>query len=386
MYDELPIYLDYMATTPLDARVLDEMVGSCWSGIASLGVGNANSRHLYGERSRDLVRLAGKRLAQLINGDPSGIIWTSGATESNNLAIRGIAQFYQRSGRHLVTSLIEHASVLKVFQYLERCGFIVDYLKPNSEGLITTEQLQQVLRRDTILVSIAGASGEFGTVQPITELVDIAHQVGAIFHSDLAQVLGKIPMDISQLGVDLATFSAHKIYGPPGIGALYVRDIAHLHLMPLFYGGAQERGVRPGSLAVALIVGMGKACDILLNEGSSEQAKLSVLGKQFRQELGYDPRIVINGGGVKLPNLLNITIAGLDSKRGLLDMLPRLAIAYSSACHWDCKSDKPPVSDTLLYLGVPESLLQHSARISWGRYTTAEELSEAAACIRQLLV
>ncbi len=412
------IYLDYMATCPLDDRVREAMLalgvqvgaksGSGRAATARL-IGNANAMHQFGNASRQAIEQARAQVAQLIHCTPQAITWTSGATEANNLAIYGIARFYQRNGRHLITSWLEHPSVLECFKQLATQGFRVDYLEPNAQGVVSVEQLKQLLDSETILVSVAAASSEWGSLQPVAQLAAEAHRVGALFHSDMAQLPGRVLpefYDMQQLNLDAATFSAHKLYGPIGVGALYLRQQPKLHLAPLFYGGSQEDGIRPGSLPAPLIVGMGKACELLQQEDRSQLAYLQQLTEAFMRTLSQltavvpldqqvypldvtkqqlQSRVIINGGAPKLPNLINLTVLGLEPARGLLELLPKIAASYSSACHWDCRSQQPPVSQALLHLGVPETLLRHTIRLSWGRYTTVEEVEQTAQLISRLV-
>lgn len=375
------IYLDYAATTPLDPLVKERIVA-----LPQL-LGNANSIHAFSDTSRKLVANAAQELASLINVPSKSIIWTSGATEANNLAILGAARFYQHSGRHVICASIEHDSVLEPFKQLAREGFEVTYLKPDKEGLITVSCLKAALRRDTLLVSVAGVNGELGTIQPLQELTQAAHEVGALVHSDLTMALGKMPLDLTASGVDLATFSAHKIYGPQGVGALYRRMQPHkIHLAKIMFGGLQQDNMRPGSLPVPLIVGMGAACARLL-ENRDELAHLKRLDKVLTERLAAIPGLIFNGPKSldrRVPGLINFTITGGDMNTGLLKLVPSLAMAYSAACHWDCRSSEPPVSKVLSEIGVPERLLKRSVRLSIGRFTTPQELDIAVTQLADL--
>ncbi len=365
---KLPIYLDYAATTPVDPRVAVKM----WQFLGPEGhFGNPSSSHAFGREAATAVEQARQQVANLINADASEIIWTSGATEANNLAIKGIAQFYRNKGNHLVTCSTEHEAVLESFRQLEREGFKVTYLQPENNGLIDLTNLLAALRVDTILVSIMHVNNEIGVIQDLAAIGKLLQTRGIFFHVDAAQSVGKTPVDLAHLPVDLMSFSAHKIYGPKGIGALYIRQKSHLQLIAQSHGGGQERGLRSGTLATHQIVGMGEAFQLAQQEMSHESERLL----QLREKLwdGIESlRDVYRNGDTKacVPGILNIAFAGIDSVT-LLPALKDLAVSVGSACH--ATSREP--SRVLRALGVRDDLAHGSIRFSLGRFTTEEEIT-----------
>lgn len=327
-----PIYLDYMATTPVDALVCDKM-------IACLGVsgnfGNpASTTHIYGWEANELVQAARTQVAELINADEREIIFTSGATESNNLALKGAAAFYQRKGRHIITSAIEHKSVLDSCQYLSAMGYEVSYLQPNKKGIIAPEAVSAAIRPDTILVSILHANNEIGTVQNIAQIGEIVSERGSLFHVDAAQSLGKIPLDVKNLKVDLMSFSAHKLYGPKGIGALYYRRKPRIRLEPLIHGGGHEFGMRSGTLATHQIVGMGEACRIAKSVLSEEMTRIRELRQLLWEGISQLEDIYLNGDSHdRLPGNLNISFDYVEGE-SLLLALHKIAVSSGAACEF----------------------------------------------------
>ena len=365
-----PIYLDYMATTPLDPLVKKSMLDALGEVEGGL-FGNANSLHYYGRKAKEVIKNARTKVANLVNCPPQSILWTSGATESNNLAIKGAADFYRRQGNHIITSAIEHSSVLACCKQLETQGFEVSYVQPSSDGLVEPHTLEKEIRRETVLISLMHANNEIGTIQDINKIGKIAKDRGILLHVDAAQTLGKIPIDLAQLSVDLMSFSAHKIYGPKGIGALYIRSNPRLHLTPQMHGGLQESSLRAGTLATHQIVGMGEACYIagqrMQEESRYQQYLLNLL---IEATANWD-NITINGSlKHRLPNNLNLSIGGVDHKL-LVDALEDIAISSIAACH-----DTQP-SHVLKAIGVEGRLIDNSLRISIGRFTTEEEIRYA---------
>ena len=285
-----PIYLDYMATTPIDPRVAQKMLP-----YLNEFFGNPASKHYYGYQAQAAVEEARSQVAALINCDSKSIIWTSGATEANNLALKGAAYFYERQGKHIVTCKTEHKSVLDPCKYLESQGFEVTYLTPKPDGLINLEDLEKTLRQDTILVSIQHVNSEIGVIQDIENIGKLTRSRGILFHVDTAQSAGKIPLDLQKLKIDLMSFSAHKIYGPKGIGALYIRSQPKLHLTPQIHGGDQENNLRAGTLATHQIVGMGEAFNIAASEMQPEGKRLLQLREKLWQGIKPLGNIYING-------------------------------------------------------------------------------------------
>jgi cysteine desulfurase len=363
----LPVYLDHHATTPLDPRVLESMLL-----YFTEGFGNPHSaQHAYGWAAEAAIEQARVQVAALIGALPEEIVFTSGATEANNLAIRGVAA---RAGqrRHVVTCATEHPSVLETCRALRRDGLEVMELPVRSDGLIDLDQLRDALRADTALVSIMTANHEIGVLQPIGEIAAICQERGILLHTDAAQAAGGIALDVAALGVDLASISAHKLYGPKGIGALYVRR--GVRLAPLFAGGAQERGLRPGTLPTPLCVGFGAACALVQQELADEAARLRELRERLYQGLCVAMKdIRLNGAPeARLPGNLNVCLPGVDAE-DLLAELPELALSTGAAC---ASASQEP-SPVLRALGLPDEDIQGSIRIGLGRTTTACEIGFA---------
>jgi cysteine desulfurase len=373
----LPIYLDYMATTPVDPRVISLM--QAYLGFDG-DFGNPASRtHIYGWRAEEAVERARQEVADLIYADPKEIIWTSGATEANNLAIKGAAYFYQRKGKHIITCKTEHKAVLDVCAYLEKQGFEVTYLNVQENGLIDLNELAEALRPDTLLVSIMLVNNEIGVIQDIAAIGELTRQQGILLHVDAAQAPGKIVIDLRNLPVDLMSFSAHKAYGPKGIGALYVRKQPRVRLEPLLHGGGHELGLRSGTLATHQIVGMGKAFSLVKQEMTADIEKISRLQQQFWHELKKIPEIYLNGDAIaRVPHNLNISFAGVDGEALLLS-LKDLAVSSGSAC----TSATIEPSHVLKALGLSNSLAQSAIRFSLGKFITAEEIRLAAKQVQE---
>lgn len=360
-----PVYLDYMATTPVDPRVAKKMVP-----YLEKSFGNSASKHFYGYQAKEAVEKARNQIASLINCDPKDITWTSGATEANNLALKGAALFYQRQGKHIVTCKTEHKSVLDSCKYLETQGFEITYLTPKSDGLIDLSNLKQALRQDTILVTIMQVNNEIGVIQDIAKISEITRSQGILLHVDGAQSTGKIAIDLQKLKVDLMSFSAHKVYGPKGIGALYVRSNPKLHLVPQIHGGSQENNWRAGTLATHQIVGMGEAFHIAEQEMVTESKRLLALREKLLQGIKNLGGVYTNGTlKNRVSGNLNLSFAKVDGEV-LLAALKDLALSTTSACIKD--SSEP--SYVLKAIGVPDNLIASSFRLSLGRFTTEKEI------------
>lgn len=366
-----PIYLDYAATTPVDLRVIAAMT-QC------LGVdgafGNSASSHFYGQEAAQKVDMARQQVASLINAEPREIVWTSGATESNNLAIQGVANFYQNRGRHIITMKTEHKAVLDVCKFLEKRGFEVSYLAPNRDGLLELEGLKKALRPDTLLVSIMYVNNETGVIQPIEQIAEVVKANGSFLHVDAAQALGKLPINLQKLSVDLMSFSAHKIYGPKGVGALFVRRRPAVRLQALIHGGGHENGLRSGTLATHQLVGMGEACAILKQNMYKEVAYIQRLKDGFWQRVQHLSGVGRNSDMAHTAcHILNVYFPGVDSDL-LMNALPQLAMSAGSAC----TSLVVEPSHVLQAMGVSDALAHSSLRFSFGRYTTQADIDLAS--------
>lgn len=371
-----PIYLDYLSTTPVDPRVAEAMAGC----LTMDGVfGNPASRsHGFGWRAEAVVEEARSEVAELINADPREIVWTSGATESDNLAIKGAAHQLQDRGRHIITSLIEHKAVLDTCAQLEREGFEVTYLRPDLSGLITAEMVSGALRDDTVLVSIMHANNEIGTVNDIAAIGAVCRDAGVLFHVDAAQSAGKIPLDMETTPVDLLSMSAHKLYGPKGIGALYVRRRPLLRIEAQIHGGGHERGMRSGTLPTHQIAGFGAAARIAREEMADEMQRLAGLRQRFWSGICDLPGVSINGDETaRLPGALNVAFAGVEGEALMMSMVD-LAVSSGSAC----TSESIEPSYVLRAIGLSDDLAHSSLRFSFGRFTTDAEVDHAASSVR----
>jgi len=366
-----PIYMDYAATTPMDPRVAEKM-----SQYLTLEgeFGNPASRsHAFGWNAEAAVEAARKHVADLVNADAKEIVWTSGATESDNLAIKGAAHFYQKKGKHIVTSKIEHKAVLDTCRHLEREGFEVTYLEPNSHGLIETDKLEAAIRPDTILVSIMHVNNEIGVIQDIQAIGEITRERGIIFHVDAAQSAGKVPIDLQTLKVDLMSFSGHKIYGPKGMGALFVRRKPRVRLEAQMHGGGHERGMRSGTLATHQIVGMGEAFRIAKEEMRADNERIKSLRDKLYSGLKDIEEVYLNGDLERgVPNILNVSFNFVEGE-SLIMALKDLAVSSGSAC----TSASLEPSYVLRALGRNDELAHSSIRFSIGRFTTEEEIDYA---------
>ena len=371
-----PIYLDYLSTTPVDPRVVAAMT-ACMS---TEGVyGNAASRsHVFGWKAEEAVENARSQVAELINADPREIVWTSGATESDNLAIKGVAHFYHKKGKHIVTSKIEHKAVLDTCRQLEREGYEVTYLDPDEQGLTTPQMVQAALREDTILASVMHANNEIGVVNDIAGIGEICRAAGVLFHVDGAQGVGKIPVDMEQMKVDLLSMSAHKMYGPKGVGALYVRRKPRVRLEAQMHGGGHERGMRSGTLATHQLVGFGEAARIAREEMATESVQLEALRERFWDAISDIPEVYINGDrNQRLPGALNVSFAFVEGE-SLIMSLRDLAISSGSAC----TSASLEPSYVLRAPGLNDEMAHSSLRFSFGRFTTESEVDHAVQCVR----
>lgn len=366
-----PIYLDYMATTPVDPRVVTRML--CYLGPEGDYGNPSSTTHEYGRIAAHAVEHARAQIAETIHASPQDIVFTSGATEANNLGIIGAAHFYQNKGKHLITMSTEHKAVLDSFNRLEKDGFEVTYLKPEPNGLLDLELLAQTLRSDTILVSIMHVNNEIGVIQDIEAIGSLLRHKGIIFHVDAAQSAGKLSINLTQLSVDLMAFSAHKNYGPKGIGALYVRHKPRIRLQPQSFGGGHERGLRSGTLATHQIVGMGEAFALTEHLRLEEQERILSYSKRLWNGINHLPGIQLNGDAHKrIAGNLNISFAGLDGD-SLLLALNELAISTTSAC----SSASLQPSYVLKALGLSDDLAQSTLRLSIGRFTKEEEIEHA---------
>lgn len=370
-----PIYMDYSATTPIDPRVADQMIPYLREQF-----GNPASRsHMYGWAAEKAVEEARANVAALVNADPREIIWTSGATESNNLAIKGAAHFYKTKGKHIITVKTEHKAVLDTVRELEREGFEATYLQPQDNGLITVQQLAEAIRPDTILVSVMLVNNEIGVVQPIDEIGELCRSKGIIFHSDAAQATGKVKIDLEKSKVDLMSFSAHKTYGPKGVGALYVRRKPRVRIEAQMHGGGHERGLRSGTLATHQIVGMGEAFRIAREEMDSELARIRGLRDRLAKGLMEMEEVYVNGDmDHRVPHNLNVSFNYVEGE-SLIMAIKDLAVSSGSAC----TSASLEPSYVLRALGRSDELAHSSIRFTIGRFTTEEEVDFTIALIKE---
>ncbi|MBL8603657.1 MAG: IscS subfamily cysteine desulfurase [Myxococcales bacterium] len=366
-----PIYMDYHATTPVDPRVLETMLP-----YFTENFGNAASRsHRFGWTAEEAVGYAREQIAALLNAEkPEEIVFTSGASESNNLAIKGVAEFYKEKGNHIITTRIEHKAVLDTCKRLEKEGFEVTYLDVGADGIVSVDAVRAAMTEKTILVSVMLANNEVGSIQPIGAIGALCKERGVIFHCDAVQGLGKTEFDVRAMGVDLVSITAHKIYGPKGVGALYVRrSKPRVRLTAQIDGGGHERGMRSGTLNVPGIVGLGKACEILKNEWRGEVARIAAQRDRLRDYLfAHLDELHINGAwgeGKRLPNNLNVSFAYVEGE-GLMMAIKDVAVSSGSAC----TSASLEPSYVLRALGVEEELAHTSIRFGLGRFTTDEEV------------
>lgn len=369
---QTPVYLDYAATTPVDPRVVEAM-SHCLSADGIFG-NPASRSHAFGWQAEQAVEEARGHLAHLIGADPREIVFTSGATESDNLALKGAAHYYRDRGRHIITSSIEHKAVLDSCRHLETEGFEVTYLPPQSTGQVSPTSLAEAIREDTILVSIMHANNETGVLNDLAALGAICREHGAVFHTDAAQTAGKVPIDLRELPVDLMSISGHKMYGPKGIGALFVRRQPRVHLEPQMHGGGHERGMRSGTLPTHQVVGLGEAARIAEETMEAETVRLVAMRDRFWARVQQAGHVHLHGEDApRLPGTLNIGFEGVDGET-LLMALKDIAVSTGSAC----SSAAMEPSHVLRAMGVEDGLAHSSLRITLGRFTTDEEADFAA--------
>jgi cysteine desulfurase len=364
-----PIYLDYAATTPVDPRVAEKM-SRCL--MVQGNFGNPASRsHIYGWRAEEAVENARVQVAEVLHADPREIIWTSGATESDNLAIKGAA--YRAPRRHIITSAVEHKAVLDTCKFLQTEGFEVTYLQPDAHGRIEARMVAEAIREDTLLASIMHVNNELGTINDIAAIGEICREKNVLFHVDAAQSFGKLEINTKIMAIDMVSISAHKLYGPKGMGALYVRRQPPVKLHPLIHGGGHEMGMRSGTLATHQIVGLGEAAALMQAHMHEEQARLSSLRQRMLAHLQQIPDMHINSHpDHNLPSILNVGFADVDGETLLL-ALDDLAVSSGSAC----TSASVEPSFVLQAIGVPDDIAHASIRISFGRFTTADDADHA---------
>lgn len=367
----LPIYLDYSSTTPVDPQVAQKM-SECLTNDGNFG-NPASRSHSFGWQAEESIENARCQIAELIKADSREIVWTSGATESNNLAIKGAAHFYSKKGKHIITSTIEHKAVLDTCRQLEREGYDVTYVKPDSNGLTQPGEIQSAIREDTILVSVMHANNEIGVINNIKEIGEITRSKNIIFHVDGAQTVGKIPVNLQDLKVDLLSISAHKMYGPKGIGALYVRRKPRIRIEAQIHGGGHERGMRSGTLPTHQIVGFGEAASIAQKNMSQENERLQKLRMRLWDGFRNIEEVYLNGHpDFRLPGALNVSFNFVEGE-SLIMALKDLAISSGSAC----TSASLEPSYVLRALGRSDELAHSSLRFSVGRFTTEEDVDFA---------
>ena len=372
---KLPIYLDYSETTPVDPRVAEKMIP--WL-VEKFG-NPASRSHAFGWEAEAAVEEARQEVAMLVGADPKEIVWTSGATESDNLAIKGAAHFYSGKGKHLITVKTEHKAVLDTCRELERQGFEVTYLDVLENGLIDLEMLKAALRPDTILVSVMFVNNEIGVIQPIAEIGELCREKGIIFHVDAAQATGKVAIDLSTLKVDLMSFSAHKTYGPKGIGALYIRRKPRVRLEAQMHGGGHERGFRSGTLATHQIVGMGEAFRLARLEMATENQRIGALRDRLLAGLLDIEQVFVNGDlAQRVAHNLNISFAYVEGE-SMMMAIKDLAVSSGSAC----TSASLEPSYVLRALGRNDELAHSSIRFTLGRFSTEEEIDYAIKLLRE---
>lgn len=364
----MPIYLDYSATTPADPRVAEKM-GQCLTLDGNFG-NPASRSHIFGWKAEEAVETARSQVAALVNADPREIVWTSGATESNNLAIKGVMHFYQSKGKHIITSKIEHKAVLDTCRELERQGYEVTYLDPSKEGLITPQQIAEAIRDTTVLVSIMHVNNEIGVINDIAAIGEVCRDKKVFFHVDAAQSPGKVDIDLEVMKVDLMSFSAHKIYGPKGIGALYVRRKPRIRIEAQMHGGGHERGMRSGTLPTHQIVGMGEAFRIAKEEMKLENARVLKLRNRLLDGFTDMEQVFVNGSlEHRVAGNLNISFNFVEGE-SLMMALKDIAVSSGSAC----TSASLEPSYVLRALGLEDEMAHSSLRFTIGRYTTEEEI------------
>ncbi|MBL4584742.1 MAG: IscS subfamily cysteine desulfurase [Pseudomonadales bacterium] len=374
---QLPIYFDYSATTPVDPRVA-KLMGECLTLDGQFG-NPASRSHRFGWQADQLIESARRHVADLVNCDPREIVWTSGATESDNLAIKGVAHFYKKRGKHIITSKIEHKAVLDSCRQLEAEGYELTYLDPQENGLISPESVAGAIREDTVLVSIMHVNNEVGTINDITAIGEITRAKKILFHVDAAQSAGKVEIDLENMKVDLMSFSAHKIYGPKGVGALFVRRKPRVRIEAQMHGGGHERGMRSGTLATHQIAGMGEAFRIAGEEMQADNAKLASLRDQFWAGIADIEEVYLNGDAdQRVPGNMNVSFNFVEGE-SLMMSLKDLAVSSGSAC----TSASLEPSYVLRALGLNDEMAHSSIRFTMGRFTTEEEIDFAIGQVRE---
>jgi cysteine desulfurase len=374
MFEMKSIYLDYNATTPVDPEVIEAMLPYLYEHF-----GNPSSTHPYGVLAKNAVKNARLQVATMIGCNPSEIIFTSGGTESNNYAIKGVALAYRARGNHIITSAVEHPAVLEVCGWLEQQGFRITVLPVDEYGMVSPADLEKAIGEDTLLVTVMHANNEVGTIQPIAELAHIAHQRGALFHTDAAQSVGKLAVDVKELGVDLLSIAGHKVYAPKGIGALYVRE--GLRLEKLLHGAWHESGRRPGTENVLEIVGLGKACEVAGRDLEKNMELYRSMRDRLHQKLKErltEKMLHLNGHpDARLPNTLSLSFFKIQANQLLEDIAEQVSASAGAACH----ADQVDVSSVLKAMQVPVEWAMGTVRFSTGRSTTAEEVDKAVGVI-----
>lgn len=372
-----PIYMDYQATTPLDPRILEKMLP-----YFTEKFGNPHSRsHSFGWEAEEAVEEARAQVAALIHADPTDIIFTSGATESNNLALKGAFNFYKSEKKHIITVVTEHKCVLDTCKHLEEEGCDVTYLRVQQDGLINLEELSLAIRHDTLMVSIMAVNNEIGVIQPLAEIGKLCRSKGVFFHTDAAQAFGKIALNVDEMNIDLMSISGHKIYGPKGIGALYVRRKPRVRVLALINGGGQERGMRSGTLATPLVVGLGEAARIAKQQMLSDYDKILFLHDKFLEGVMQIEEVYLNGPSSlehRYAGCINISFSCIEGE-SMIGAIKDLAVSSGSAC----TSSSLEPSYVLRGLGVEEEIAHTSIRFGIGRFTTLEEIEHAIKCIKK---
>ncbi len=372
---KLPIYLDYQATTPIDPRVIDVMVD-----VMKNEFGNPHSRsHSYGWKAEELVEIARKQVADLIGANAKEIFFTSGATESNNIAIKGVARFYYPQKNHVITVATEHKCVINSARDLEQEGFTATFLSVQKNGLIDLQELEKAITDKTAVVSVMTVNNEIGVIQQIKEIGALCRKKGAFFHTDAAQAFGKIPLNVDEMNIDLMSISGHKIYGPKGVGAIYIRRKPRVRVKPLFSGGGQERGIRSGTLATQLAAGLGKAAEIAKNEMAQNLAHVKKLSDKIYNAMMEIPHVYLNGDfEARFCGNLNFSFAGIEGE-SMIMAIKDLAVSSGSAC----TSSSLEPSYVLHALGVSDDLAHTSIRFGIGKFTTEEEIDYAIKLIKE---
>lgn len=374
---KFPIYMDYQSTTPMDPRVLEAMIP-----YFTEKFGNPHSRsHSFGWEAEEATEVAREQVAKVINADPRSIIFTSGATESNNLAIKGVAKFYGEKKKHIITCVTEHKCVLDTCRHLEQDGFKITYLPVESNGLVNLKTLEDAITEETILVSIMAVNNEIGVIQPLKEIGQLCRSKGVFFHTDAAQAYGKIHLDIKEMCIDLMSISGHKVYGPKGIGALFVGRSPRVRIEAIINGGGQERGMRSGTLPTPLVVGLGKAAEIAHAEMEQDQKKLKKLTKKFLDAVMQIPETYLNGDRQnRIAGNLNVSFSCIEGE-SMIGAIKNLAVSSGSAC----TSSSLEPSYVLRALGLDEELAHTSIRFGFGKFTTEEEVDYAIQYVKNAI-